>query len=188
MLEKRFDVVGSFLRPENLKKARSDFEKGRISADDFDAVKKDEIKKLVEKQKKAGLPYITDGEFNRKFWHLDFFWGFGGIGHKKDGGGVQFSGEVADLEDTFLTGKIYAGAHPFVEDFKFLKSLESPGFEAKQTVPSPGAASAAAQCPQEFRRDKKNISFKRGAYRRHRRRLPRCNQTALRCRMPHSPA
>ena len=150
MLEKRFDVVGSFLRPENLKKARSDFEKGRISADDFDAVKKDEIKKLVEKQKKAGLPYITDGEFNRKFWHLDFFWGFGGIGHKKDGGGVQFSGEVADLEDTFLTGKIYAGTHPFVEDFKFLKSLESPGFEAKQTIPSPAQLLQQLNIPKNF--------------------------------------
>lgn len=99
MLEKRFDVVGSFLRPENLKKARSDFEKGRISANDFDAVKKDEIKKLVEKQKKAGLPYITDGEFNRKFWHLDFFWGFGGIGHKKDGDGVQFRGHFSDWKN-----------------------------------------------------------------------------------------
>ncbi|WP_191017177.1 5-methyltetrahydropteroyltriglutamate--homocysteine S-methyltransferase [Treponema zioleckii] len=132
-----FDVVGSFLRPEELKKARADFDAGRISNDEFTKIKHELIKHLVEKQKSAGLHYITDGEYNRKFWHLDFFWGFEGIAHKNDGGGVQFAGEVADLEATFLTGKLSAKAHPFIEDFKFLKSLESDGFEAKQTIPAP---------------------------------------------------
>lgn len=137
MSTKRFDVVGSFLRSENLKNARKDLESGKIDFETFTKIKNDEIKILVEKQKKAGLPYITDGEYNRSFWHLDFFWGFNGVEHKKDGGGVQFNGEVADLEATYLVGKISAKHHPFVEDFKFVKSLESEGFEAKQTIPSP---------------------------------------------------
>lgn len=155
MAEKRFDVVGSFLRPENLKKARASFEKGEISAADFDAIKKEEIKKLVEKQKKAGLPFITDGEYNRKFWHLDFFWGFNGVEHKKEGGGVPFNGEIADLEDTFITGKISAKAHPFVEDFKFVKSLESDGFEAKQTIPAPTQFLQQLNVPKNFEATRK---------------------------------
>lgn len=155
MAEKRFDVVGSFLRPENLKKARASFEKGELSSADFDAIKKEEIKKLVEKQKNAGLPYITDGEYNRKFWHLDFFWGFNGVEHKKEGGGVPFNGEIADLEDTFITGKISAKAHPFVEDFKFLKSLESSGFEAKQTIPAPAQFLQQLNVPKNFEATRK---------------------------------
>lgn len=137
MSNKRFDVVGSFLRPESLKQARANLESGKITEEEFINIKNQAIKNLVEKQKAYGLPYITDGEYNRKFWHLDFFWGFEGIEHKKDGGGVQFNGEVADLEDTYLVSKIKAKPHPFVKDYKFLKSLESEGFEAKQTIPSP---------------------------------------------------
>jgi len=150
MSTKRFDVVGSFLRPENLKKARADLDAGNISAEEFTKIKNEAIKALVEKQKAAGLPYITDGEYNRKFWHLDFFWGFEGIAHKKDGGGVQFNGEIADLEDTYLVGKIKAKAHPFVEDFKFVKSLESDGFEAKQTMPAPAQLFQQLNIPKNF--------------------------------------
>jgi len=155
MSSKKFDVVGSFLRPETLKKARADFEAGIIAEDEFKKIKNEAIKALVEKQKAAGLHYITDGEYNRKFWHLDFFWGFKGIDHKKDGGGVQFNGEVADLEATYLTGKIKAKAHPFVEDFKFVKSLESDGFEAKQTFPAPAQLFQQLLIPQNYETTRK---------------------------------
>ena len=50
--------------------------------------------------------------------------GFEGVEHEAEGGGVQFNGEVADLEATYLVGKIKAKAHPFVEYFKFLKQFE----------------------------------------------------------------
>ena len=153
--KKHFDVVGSYLRPENLKKARKDFESGAISAGDFEKIKQAEIRTLVEKQKKAGLNYITDGEYNRRFWHLDFFWGFEGIGHKRDGGGVQFAGEVADLDATFLTGKLKAKAHPFVNDYKFIKSLESDGVEAKQTIPAPAQLFQQLNIPQNFEETRK---------------------------------
>lgn len=150
-----FDVVGSFLRPAELKKAAADFEAGVISKEDFTKIKQKLIRQLVEKEKEAGLHYITDGEYNRKFWHLDFFWGFEGIGHKNDGGGVQFAGEVADLEVTYLTGKLSAKAHPFVEDFKFVKSLESEGFEAKQTIPSPAQLFQQLNIPSNFETTRK---------------------------------
>ena len=155
MSVKRFDVVGSFLRPESLKKARSDFDNGSITKDQFTSIKNEAVKKLVEKQKEAGLPYITDGEYNRKFWHLDFFWGFEGISHKKDGGGVQFNGEVADLEDTYLTGKLQAKVHPFVEDFRFVQSLESDGVTAKQTIPAPAQLFQQLNIPKNFEATRK---------------------------------
>jgi len=150
-----FDVVGSFLRPASLKNAKADLEAGKINEQQFKKIQQDAIRELVEKQKKAGLYYITDGEYNRKFWHLDFFWGFDGIEHKKDGGGVQFAGEVADLEATYLVGKIRVKPHPFVDNFRFVKSLESEGFEAKQTLPAPAQLFQQLIIPQNIENTRK---------------------------------
>ena len=85
----RYDYVGSFLRLEYLKKARADFESGVISAEELKAAEDKAITDVVAKQKAAGYHVITDGEFRRKFWHLDFMWGFEGIAHKHTGGGVS---------------------------------------------------------------------------------------------------
>ena len=79
----RYDTVGSFLRPQELKTARQDFENGKISAEQLKAVEDKCITELIEKQKAAGLHAITDGEFRRATWHLDFMWGFNGVGHSK---------------------------------------------------------------------------------------------------------
>ena len=70
----RYDYVGSFLRPDYLKKARADFEAGTITAEELKKVEDTAITDLVEKQKKAGYHVITDGEFRRATWHLDFMW------------------------------------------------------------------------------------------------------------------
>ncbi len=72
----RYDFVGSFLRPAYLKKARLDFENGKITKEELTAVEDKAILDLVAKQKKAGIKAITDGEFRRATWHLDFMWGF----------------------------------------------------------------------------------------------------------------
>ena len=133
----RYDLVGSFLRPEKLKAAKAAFEEGKISQDELDRVTDECVTEIVKKQKQAGFHAITDGEFRRKFWHLDFMWGFEGVAHEKDGGGVQFDGEMADLEATYLVGKIKAKAHPFVEYFKFLKQFEDEQTVAKYTIPAP---------------------------------------------------
>lgn len=141
----RYDYVGSFLRPEKLKKARADFEAGIISYGDLKAVEDKAIISLVEEQKKAGYHVITDGEFRRATWHLDFMWGFSGVGHSKTENGLPFHGEAALVDDTYLTGKLAAlGEHPFVEHFRFVKALEDEDTVAKQTIPSP------AQCLAQF--------------------------------------
>lgn len=133
----RYDFVGSFLRPQALKDAKAKFGKGEISQKEYDKIVNDEITKLVAKQKELGFHAITDGEFRRTFWHLDFMWGLDGVEHKATGGGVPFNGELAVLDDTYLVGKIKATAHPFVEYFKFLKQFEDENTIAKYTIPAP---------------------------------------------------
>ena len=151
----RYDFVGSFLRPENLKQARKDYSDGIISKEQLTAVEDEEIRKLVAKQKAAGYHIITDGEFRRKFWHLDFMGGFEGVGHQKAIAGVQFNGEVAQLEDTYLTGKIKAVPHPFVEYFKFLKQFEDENTVAKYTIPAPAQTFQQMIVPQNYENTKK---------------------------------
>lgn len=77
----RADVVGSYLRPAELKAAREDFAAGKIDAAALKAVEDKAIAELVAKQKAAGLHVITDGEFRRGWWHFDFMWGFNGVDH-----------------------------------------------------------------------------------------------------------
>lgn len=135
----RYDIVGSFLRPERLKEARAAFESGTLSAEELKRVEDECITELIEKQKELGLHVITDGEFRRSTWHLDFMWGFDGIGHRKTvDGNTTFNGEAALIDDTFMTGRISVKNHPFVEHFKFVKQFEDANTVAKQTIPSPG--------------------------------------------------
>ena len=81
----------------------------------------------MKKQKELGFHIITDGEFRRSFWHLDFMWGLEGVAHENTGSGVKFDAEMALLDDTYLVGKIKAKAHPFVEYYKFLKQFYDAG-------------------------------------------------------------
>ena len=135
----RYDYVGSFLRPEALKQARKNFEEGKITKEELTAVEDDCIRDLVGKIKKLGYHVITDGEFRRSTWHLDFMWGFQGIEHRKTvEGNTTFDAEAAMIDDTYMVGKISVKNHPFVEHFKFVKALEDENTVAKQTIPSPG--------------------------------------------------
>ena len=133
----RYDFVGSFLRPQALKDAKAKYQNNDITKDEYDKIVNEEITKLVAKQKQLGFHAITDGEFRRTFWHLDFMWGFEGVEHKATGGGVPFNDELAVLDDTYLIGKFKAKAHPFVEYFKFLKQFEDENTVAKYTIPAP---------------------------------------------------
>lgn len=135
----RYDYVGSFLRPERLKKARADFESGMINPSQLKEVEDECILDLVSKIKDLGYHVITDGEFRRSTWHLDFMWGFNGIEHKKTlAGNTTFDREAAMIDDTYMISKISVKEHPFVEHFKFIKALEDENTIAKQTIPSPG--------------------------------------------------
>lgn len=133
----RYDFVGSFLRPQALKDAKESFKEGKITSEKYDKVVNEKITKLVKKQKELGFHAITDGEFRRTFWHLDFMWGFDGVEHEDTGNGVPFNAELAVLDDTYLVGKFKAKPHPFVEYFKFLKQFEDENTVAKYTIPAP---------------------------------------------------
>ena len=133
----RYDFVGSFLRPQALKDAKAKYQAGKISQEEFDSIVDEEVRKLVAKQKELGFHVITDGEFRRTFWHLDFMWGLDGVAHENTGNGVKFDAELAVLDDTYLVGKIKAKEHPFVGYYKFLKQFEDENTVAKYTIPAP---------------------------------------------------
>ena len=132
-----FDAVGSYLRPAELKEARVKFAEGQISATDLRAIEDRLIVDVIQKQKAHGMPYITDGEFRRSYWHLDFMCGFNGVEHIELEHGYQFHGEETTKGSLRLTGKISGENHPFIKDFLFVKQFEEEGIEAKQTVPAP---------------------------------------------------
>ena len=133
----RADVVGSFLRPDVLKQARADFAAGVIDTGALRALEDEAIRDLVAKQKAAGLHVITDGEFRRSYWHLDFMWGLQGIERRTSRTGYQFHDEETTADTAVVTGKISGESHPFVEHFKFVKALEEKGQVARQTIPAP---------------------------------------------------
>ena len=133
----RFDIVGSFLRPDVLHQARHDFNDGVIGADELKAVEDEAIRDLVAKQKAAGLHVITDGEFRRSYWHLDFMWGLNGIERATARQGYMFHDEETTADTAVVKGKISGENHPFVEHFKFVKALEEDGQVARQTMPAP---------------------------------------------------
>ncbi len=133
----RYDYVGSFLRPRELKAARQQYEEGKLDDAGLKAVEDQCIRELVEKQKSLGYHVITDGEFRRSYWHLDFMWGIQGIEHIELDHGYFFHDEETTKGSCKVTGKISGENHPFVEHFKFVKQFEDENTVAKQTMPSP---------------------------------------------------
>lgn len=141
----RFDIVGSFLRPEELKEARQKFERNEITKEELTIIEDKYIKELITKQKESGLQVITDGEFRRSWWHLDFMWGLKGVKKVLADKGYQFKTEETRAESAALTGKISGENHPFVEHFKFVKLFEEDGIAARQTIPAPAQFLAELQ-------------------------------------------
>ena len=133
----RYDIVGSFLRPQALKEAREKFAAGAISQADLTKVENEEIVKLVAKQKELGLKAATDGEFRRSYWHLDFFWGFEGVEHVIMDHGYFFHGEETRADSARLSGKIAFSNHPFLSHYRFLKEITDDEVVARQCLPAP---------------------------------------------------
>lgn len=132
----RYDIVGSFLRPAALKEARAKFQNGDITAEQLTEVENAEITKLVQKQQEVGLKAVTDGEFRRSWWHLDFFWGLDGVERTIIDQGYQFNGAQSRPETASLTGKIGYSSHPFVAHYTFLKSIAGDSVVARQSIPA----------------------------------------------------
>ena len=133
----KYDVVGSFLRPDYLKKAREEFANGTIDAKQLKDVEDKAIKELVAKEKEVGLQAVTDGEFRRRYWHLDFLADLDGVEEiKADHWSVHFKGHQPKAATLKIVDKIDFGNHPFLEHFKYLNSIAQ-GTLCKMTIPSP---------------------------------------------------
>src|SRR5580765_1534196 len=121
----RADHVGSLLRPEGLAKARKkkDFEFQQRA-----------IRAVVAKQEAIGLQAITDGEFSRDWWHLDFLSQLEGVALRENPG-PRFGGTEDQPPVPVVTGKLRYRKQVMVGDFLFLKQATSK--TAKLTIPSP---------------------------------------------------
>ena len=134
----RLDHVGSFLRPERLKEARAKFNDGEITVEELERVENEEIIALIEKEKELGLKSVTDGEFRRAFWHLDFLENLEGVELVEvDHFSVQFKDKDVKPKTLRIVGKVdFSENHPFVKHFKFLKE-HAGDTPVKLTIPSP---------------------------------------------------
>jgi 5-methyltetrahydropteroyltriglutamate--homocysteine methyltransferase len=131
----RADHVGSLLRPPYLKDARARRERGEITAPQLKEVEDRAIREVIGKEESVGLQGITDGEFRRAYWHLDFLEEISGVELYQAGQSIQFQGGQANVKGIRVTSKIRSGLHPMVEHFRFLKAHT--GKTAKVTIPSP---------------------------------------------------
>ena len=134
----RADHVGSLLRPAALKKAREQRARDEISPTQLKEIEDREIERIIKKQEEVGLQAITDGEFRRSWWHLDFLWGLDGIEKHVMDTGIAFTGVTTRNEGLKVTGKIAFSGHPMIEHFKFVAARTKR--TAKITIPAPSAA------------------------------------------------
>ena len=134
----RADHVGSFLRTDKIVNARNLFAKNIIGETELHAVEDAEIAKLIAKEKECGLKAVTDGEFRRAFWHLDFLTELNGVsrvGAKE--WSTHFEGTQPKATTAVITDKVaFSDKHPFLDHFCRLKKLAG-DTAVKFTIPSP---------------------------------------------------
>jgi 5-methyltetrahydropteroyltriglutamate--homocysteine methyltransferase len=137
----RADHVGSLLRPPELLQARADHQAGRISAEELRRVEDDAIRAAARMQHEIGLRSITDGEFRRRSWHMDFLYQIGGVTRTDQLLRLPFRNETGAVEAALggfrITAKLGLDKTIFGEDFAFLRSVVPAGTTAKLTIPSP---------------------------------------------------
>lgn len=132
------DHVGSLLRPERLKKARLDYKNGDISLVERREIETEEINRIVDKQIEVGLKVVTDGEFRRDWWHIDFLENLNGFEGYVPEHGYFFEGVETEPYDVRNIGKIsFNEDHPFIKDYKEFHAIVDGRAVAKQTIPSP---------------------------------------------------
>src|SRR5258708_4862349 len=133
----RADHVGSLLRRAPLKAAREKRAKGELAAADLKAMEDREIERAIKKQEEAGLHGITDGEFRRSWWHLDFLWGLDGVERHVMNTGIAFAAVTTRNEGVAVTGKVGFSGHPMIDHFKFVAAHTKR--TPKITIPAPSA-------------------------------------------------
>src|SRR3954471_16605588 len=134
----RYDHVGSFLRPKYLLEAREKKAKGEITPQQLREVEDKAITEIVKFQEDVGLKSVTDGEFRRTYFHIDFLEQLGGVKTdipvtiRKSDGTEELAPPVIRVVDKVRHSKDIQKA-----DFKYLESQLSPGHTPKVTIPSP---------------------------------------------------
>lgn len=137
-LPARYDHVGSFLRPQYLLEARDKKAKGEIGAEALREVEDKAIAEIVKFQQDVGLKSITDGEFRRTYFHIDFLEQLGGVKTdipvtvKKADGTEELAPPVIRVIDKVRHAKDIQRA-----DFEYLKGQVAAGCTPKVTIPSP---------------------------------------------------
>ena len=129
----RADHVGSLLRPPELREARAQAKAGALPAAQLRAVEDRCIRAAVARQEAIGLAAITDGEFRRDFWHLDFMTRFEGVGTTVPVGRTFQAEDVPPMATT--TGKVRFTQPIMVDAFAFLRSATRA--TPKLTIPAP---------------------------------------------------
>ena len=137
-LPAHYDHVGSFLRPLALLEAREQQAKGQITAAALRLVEDQAISDIVKFQQDVGLKSITDGEFRRTYFHIDFLQQLGGVKTdipmtiQKPDGSLELAPPVMRVVD-----KVRHVKDIQLADFEYLKSQVAAGHTPKVTIPSP---------------------------------------------------
>jgi 5-methyltetrahydropteroyltriglutamate--homocysteine methyltransferase len=138
----RADHVGSLLRPAELGRARAEFKAGTIDREALRASEDEAIRGVIELQHAAGLQSVTDGEFRRTSWHMDFIYSLDGI-EQVEGESIHVQFRSDDGEYDYappamrVSGKVGLSDTIFAEAFTFLRDNASAQQTPKLTVPSP---------------------------------------------------
>ena len=134
----RADHVGSLLRTSEVKENRFRWKNGEISAEALRAIEDKAIAETVKRVESIGMKSITDGEFRRDYFHLDFLKQLEGVTVT---GGINANPHAKVAEDHFtppklsVTGKLKHVKNIQVDDFNFLKSVVTQ--TPKVSIPSP---------------------------------------------------
>ncbi len=134
----RADHVGSLLRTQTVKDNRLRWKRGEISAETLRAIENREIAETVKRLEATGMQSVTDGEFRRDYFHLDFLQQLEGVSVT---GGIDANPNAKAAEDGFtppklsVTGKLKHVRTIQVDDFNFLKSVTTQ--TPKVSIPSP---------------------------------------------------
>lgn len=134
----RADTVGSLLRPASVHEARARYQKGELTSAGLRAVEDAAIRDVILLQEEVGLPVVTDGEFRRENWYIDFVRRLNGV-VTTEGGGTAFA-QGADAgkyvpKQVRVDAKVSAPGPITVEDYRFIAAATSRS--AKITIPSP---------------------------------------------------
>ena len=140
----RADHVGSLLRPPELHAARDDFAAGRIDADALRAVEDAAITDAVKLQEDVGMLAVTDGEFRRASWHMDFIYQLGGIREDDERMHVQFHNEAGDIEFSPAKARVYDTLDAAEDDLRrALRVPQVAGHEGRTQAHDPVAEHGA---------------------------------------------